>query len=107
MPFEINVFSPHPTIKNIVNANNFNLMIPAKVKDSLVELLPDCDTKSHESVTEMFTNPEFLHSLLLFQRHLYSGTFDTSDSSNLRKVRRVQVAPWKVCCLFFFLISKT
>lgn len=71
-------------------------MIPAKVKDSLVQLLPDCDTHSHETISGLFTNPEFINSLLLFQRHLHSGTFDTVDATN-RKVRKVQeVQPWKV-----------
>ena len=84
-------------LSNIVNARSFNTMIPAVTKDTLMSLLPECDTDSYESVSAVFNNPEFLNSLHLFQRHLQASTFDTSDINTYGTGRRrKEIEPWKL-----------
>ena len=81
--------------KTILNATTFNSMIPAIQKDNLIKLLPECDTENYESISKVFESPEFLHSLILFQRHLHSGTFDTIGDGTRKSKKRKEMDPWK------------
>lgn len=87
-------------LKDVVNWRTFNTFLSPGEKDELMKHLPGVDKFSPDSLRTMFSSPQFISYMPIFQTMLEAGEFDTAADDDYRrylkgKHQREHVDPWK------------